>query len=63
MCVYIVQYYAINLMFNSVGVAAFPCQEAKGAPGTSTASPLVLSQQREVLHRRAWIRDQPSVIP
>lgn len=29
MCVYIVQYYAINLMFNSDGVAAFLCGEVK----------------------------------
>lgn len=65
MCVYIVQYYAINLMFNSDGVVAFPCQKAKERLLQASALPLPLAclRQREVLHRRAWTQDQPSVIP
>lgn len=65
MCVYIVQYYAINLMFNSDGVAAFPCQGAKERLLLAPAQPLPLSclRQKEVLQGRAWTWDQPSVVP
>lgn len=54
MCVYIVQYYAINLMFNSDGVAAFPCQGAKERLLQAPARPLPLSclRQKQVLQQR-----------
>lgn len=42
MCVYIVQYYAINLMFNSDGVAALLCGEAKERLLQAPALPLPL---------------------
>lgn len=51
MCVYIVQYYAINLMFNSERVAAFVSGSKGGAAsGTGTASPAGLSVPLE--HRK-----------
>lgn len=65
MCVYIVQYYAINLMFNSDGVAALLCGEAKERLLQAPALPLPLSclKVRHVLLGRAWTWEQLWVIP
>lgn len=43
MCVYIVQYYAINLMFNSDRVAAFVSgSKGRAAPGTGSPAALAV---------------------
>lgn len=56
MCVYIVQYYAINLMFNSDGVAALLRGEAKERLLQAPALPLPLFclKVRHILLGKAW---------